>query len=72
MRNRRMVNRDTLNINQSELSTPEIIALAWDRSISLETIQSKTRLTESEIIMLVRTHMQPSSYRRWRRHRAQS
>ena len=58
----------TSDAARSEILVKEIVAMAWDMT-SFETIKSKTRLSESEIVFLLRTHMQPSSFRRWRTQR---
>ena len=54
---------------QTENPTRDIIAMAWDLETSFETLKSKTCLSDSELIFLLSTHMQPSSFRRWRTQR---
>lgn len=45
----------------------EIIELAWDDKVSFDAILEMTGLPEKEVILLMRTEMNPSSFRMWRK-----
>lgn len=49
------------------VTTSEIVAMAWDDETSFDNIQAQTGLTEPEVIKIMRGHMQPSSFRMWRK-----
>lgn len=52
--------------DQGQLTTSEIVAMAWDDDTSFDQIQSQSGLSEPEIIKIMRGHMKPSSFRMWR------
>jgi len=43
-----------------------VIQMAWEDRTSFETIHERVGLTESEVIRLMRTELNPSSFRLWR------
>ena len=43
-----------------------VIQMAWEDRTSFETIQERVGLTEAEVIRLMRTELNPSSFRLWR------
>ena len=51
--------------------TPEtidrVISMAWADRITFEEIEKRMALTETEVIQLMRTHLKPASFRRWRK-----
>ena len=47
--------------------TNRIVALAWSDRVSFEEIESRTGLTEPEVIKVMRQQLKPGSFRRWRR-----
>ena len=49
------------------LTTSEIVAMAWDDETSFDDIKVQSGLSEPEIIKIMRGHMQPSSFRMWRK-----
>lgn len=50
-----------------QLTTSEIVAMAWDDETSFDQIKKQSGLSEAEIIKIMRSHMQPSSFRMWRK-----
>jgi len=53
--------------DRGTLTTSEIVAMAWDDETSFNNIKAQTGLTEAEVIKIMRSHMQPSSFRMWRK-----
>ena len=49
------------------LTTSEIVAMAWDDETSFDDIKIQSGLREGEVIKIMRRHMQPSSFRMWRK-----
>lgn len=49
------------------LTSSEIVAMAWDDDTSFDDIKAQSGLSESEVIKIMRGHMQPSSFRMWRK-----
>ena len=45
----------------------EIVAMAWDDETSFDDIKAQSGLSEGEVIKIMRSHMQPSSFRMWRK-----
>ncbi len=43
-----------------------VIQMAWEDRTSFETIYERVGLTEPEVIRLMRTELNPSSFRLWR------
>jgi uncharacterized protein (TIGR03643 family) len=43
-----------------------IIALAWADRVPFEEIEAKTGLRESDVIVTMRRHLKPKSFRIWR------
>lgn len=50
-----------------KLTTSEVVAMAWDDETSFDDIQTQSGLSEPEVIKIMRGHMQPSSFRMWRK-----
>lgn len=46
--------------------TDPIIGMAWCDRTSFETIKEKTGLSEADVIVLMRRHLKPKSFRLWR------
>lgn len=53
--------------DNGSITPSEIIAMAWDDETSFDNIKAQTGLSEPEVIKIMRTHMQPSSFRMWRK-----
>lgn len=53
--------------DSGSLTTSEIVAMAWDDETSFDDIKKQSGLTEGEVIKIMRGHMQPSSFRMWRK-----
>lgn len=53
--------------DKGELTTSEIVAMAWDDETSFDDIKKQSGLSEDEVIKIMRGHMQPSSFRMWRK-----
>lgn len=45
----------------------KVIGMAWADRVSFEEIEKQVGLTEKEVIELMRRHLNPSSFRRWRK-----
>lgn len=43
-----------------------VIGLAWADRVSFEEIEAKTGLRESDVIVTMRRHLKPKSFRIWR------
>ncbi len=52
--------------DKGDVTTSEIVAMAWDDETSFDNIEAQTGLSESEVIKIMRGHMKPSSFRMWR------
>jgi len=53
--------------DKGDITTSEIVAMAWDDETSFDNIEAQTGLAEAEIIKIMRGHMKPSSFRMWRK-----
>ena len=53
--------------DNGKLTTSEIVAMAWDDETSFDHIKAQSGLKEQEVIKIMRAHMQPSSFRMWRK-----
>ena len=53
--------------DKGTLTTSEIVAMAWDDETSFDDIKTQSGLSESDVIKVMRRHMQPSSFRMWRK-----
>lgn len=53
--------------DKGELTTSELVAMAWDDETSFDQIKTQSGLSEPEIIKIMRGHMKPSSFRMWRK-----
>jgi len=49
------------------LTVSEIVAMAWDDETSFDDIKAQSGLAEKDVIKIMRGHMQPSSFRMWRK-----
>lgn len=47
--------------------TDRIIEMAWEDRTPFEAIEFQFRITESEVIEVMRTELKPSSFRLWRK-----
>ncbi len=54
-------------IDAGRLTTSEIVAMAWDDDPSFDDILAQSGLSEPDVIRIMRSHMQPSSFRMWRK-----
>ncbi len=45
----------------------EVIALAWCDKTSFDDIKTQTKLSEAEVIKLMRQSLKPSSFKLWRK-----
>jgi len=43
-----------------------VIDLAWSDDVSFDAIKARTGLAEKEVIRIMRRHLKPASFRRWR------
>ena len=57
MRQRKLT-EDTVN---------RVIEMAWEDRTPIEAIKKQFSLSEKQIIMLMRTHLRPASFRNWRK-----
>ena len=53
--------------DKGTLTTSEIVAMTWDDETSFDDIKAQSGLSEAEVIKIMRSHMQPSSFRMWRK-----
>lgn len=53
--------------DKGALTTSEIVAMAWDDDTSFDDIKTQSGLSEGDVIKIMRGHMQPSSFRMWRK-----
>jgi len=53
--------------DDGNITPSELIAMAWDDDTSFDHIKAQSGYSEAEIIKIMRTHMQPSSFRMWRK-----
>ena len=44
-----------------------VIDLAWADEVSFDEIHQRTGLVEKEVILIMRRHLKPSSFRMWRK-----
>jgi len=49
------------------IETDRIIEMAWEDRTPFEAIEFQFRITESEVIELMRRELKPSSFRLWRK-----
>ena len=47
--------------------TSDIIRMAWADEVSFDKIKRDRGLSESEVILLMRRHLKPGSFRLWRK-----
>ena len=53
--------------DEGQLTTSEIVAMAWDDETSFDDIKAQSGLKEQEVIKIIRANMKPSSFRMWRK-----
>lgn len=53
--------------DKGDVTTSEVVAMAWDDETSFDNIEAQTGLSEAEVIKIMRSHMIPSSFRMWRK-----
>ena len=53
--------------DHGDLTTSEIVAMAWDDETSFDDIKVQSGLAEKDVIKIMRTHMHPRSFRMWRK-----
>ena len=53
--------------DMGQLTTSEIVAMAWDDETSFDNIMAQSGLSEGEVIKVMRGHMKPGSFRMWRK-----
>ena len=53
-----------MNFNTVELD--RIIEMAWEDRTTFEAIEHQFKLSEQEVIKIMRTYMKPKSFRLWR------
>ncbi len=51
----------------SEITVDRIIEMAWEDRTPFEAIKFQFGLNEQEVISLMRTEIQPKSFKRWRK-----
>ncbi len=51
----------------SDLETDRIIEMAWEDRTPFEAIELQFGINNAQVIVLMRQHMLPSSFRRWRK-----
>jgi len=50
----------------TEDEVSKIIRMAWEDRTSFEEIYKHTKLTESDVIKIMRNNLKPASFKRWR------
>lgn len=55
----------TMTLTPAE--TDRIVEMAWEDRTPFEAIRFQFGLTESDVILLMRQQLKPSSFRRWRK-----
>jgi len=53
------------NFNSADINS--VIEMAWCDKTSFDSIKMQTGLSEKEVIVLMRTHLKQSSWKRWRK-----
>jgi uncharacterized protein (TIGR03643 family) len=54
-------------MGNTSATTDQIIRLAWQDRTTFEEIREKTGLSEKEVIVVMRHHLKPGSFRLWRK-----
>jgi uncharacterized protein (TIGR03643 family) len=62
-----MSKNDSKLLNLSADEIDRVIRMAWEDRTSFEAIRFQFELTESETIRLMRLHLSPAAFRRWRK-----
>ena len=53
-------------MNLGVIEIDRIIEMAWEDRTTFEAIEHQSKLSEQEVIKLMRTYMKPKSFRLWR------
>ena len=53
--------------DKGAITPSEIVAMGWDDDTSFDDIKAQSGLSEPEVILIMRAHMKPSSFRIWRK-----
>lgn len=56
-----------MEVKFSDLETDRIIEMAWEDRTPFEAIEHQFGLNNAQVIVLMRQHMLPNSFRRWRK-----
>ena len=51
----------------SEDTVHRVIEMAWEDRTPIDAIKKQFSLSEKQLIMLMRTHLRPGSFRNWRK-----
>lgn len=54
-------------MNQYTIEISELIEMAWSDKVSFDDIKALTGFSESDIQLMMRQELKPSSYRLWRK-----
>ena len=54
-------------MEKNNQSIEEVIEMAWCDKTSFDDIKAVTGFSESDTILVMRTHLKPSSFRLWRK-----
>ena len=55
-----------LTQDNQDVFIDQVIDLAWSDDVSFDAINARTGLEEKEVIRIMRRHLKPASFRRWR------
>ena len=55
-----------LTQDNQDVFIDQVIDLAWSDDVSFDAIKARTGLAEKEVIRIMRRHLKPASFRRWR------
>ena len=55
-----------LTQDNQDVFIDQVIDLAWSDDVSFDAIKARTGLEEKEVIRIMRRHLKPASFRRWR------
>ena len=55
-----------LTQDNQDVFIDQVIDLAWSDDVSFDAINARTGLAEKEVIRIMRRHLKPASFRRWR------
>jgi len=66
-RSGRVVRAVTCDMKVDDPQINQIIRLAWEDRTTFEEIKKRTGYSEADVIKVMRRHLKPSSFRRWRK-----